>query len=331
MAAVAARMTEAGRRTPERTRSLRDALVGATDALLAARRSEGCWVDYRLPVGRSDQWVAAFVALRLLEAAPHLGMRRPAIFEAGRGVLARLREAFDRQGGIGFNAGVDPDSDSVAHLVLLGRMLGRNDRPAELMFLARHLARDGGVRTYLRDDAWGASHPCVSAVALRALAPVLDERQRSKALRYVRSSRLAAGSWPSFWWTSSLYATAQMLAALPALRAEAGDIGHARIEIAAVEGSCMEAAWQLECLRVLGCAPERQDRLADALFAAQGADGRWMPSATLRVTDRVPDPGGAVRGGDIYADDSALMTTAICVAALTRYIAGRDTSVRHDA
>jgi len=282
---------------------------GAVAYLLAARAADGRWEDYRLPVGVSDAWVTAYVALALAPEGD-AGLR------AARGAAAWLLA--NRRGSCawGYNAVAGPDADSTAHALLLLRAVGRRVPGADTAWLLARRRPCGGFATFAGPGAWGGAHPDVTPLAFRALPAGTRRRLAPRVLRYARRARHADGSWPAYWWRTRHYATYHNLLLLRAL-------GCAETHLPVVRGdetrgvhTAMDLALVL-ATAVVGMAPRALvDGLARELAALQRPDGGWAGGPNLRVTDPACERPWDEPVGRLYTDLRGLITTATALAAL---------------
>ena len=276
---------------------LHAALDAGVGHLLRAADEAGAWSDYRLPVGRSTSWVTAHVAGALHECV--------AVGAAAAGIPVALDRAEEVLGahadeGWGFNGSTGPDADSTAVAVLFlaprGHTLG-----AAANLLEAHRRPDGGYATYLTDDAWGVSHPCVTpvvALALRALGRPADVRG------YVDATAFADGTWPSYWWRGSHYSTYWNLVLLRELGVPVAPL---RPVVGAGPTTQVRSVLDLACvagitaLRMGDAGP-----LLDLLLSRQRPDGGFDGGADLRVTRSTCLRPWEQPEGELYA------TTADC-------------------
>ncbi|MCU1431974.1 MAG: hypothetical protein JWP95_1079 [Actinotalea sp.] len=303
---------------------LRDATTAAARYLVAAADAAGGWSDYLLRVGPSDQWVTAHVAgaLQLCSAA---GLSPPGTDRALQAADAVLGQPDDVVRGWGFNRAVEPDADSTALAVLFLADRGRVLTPAA-GFLARHRRPDGGYATFLTDDAWGDSHPCVTPTAALALLRIARLDDAAGVLRYVTRTRWADGTWPSYWWRACHYATYWNLTLL---RAMGQAVEPRRPVVGGRETAEIRSVLDLACLVgtmhvVLGAAAAATREVAGVLLAQQRPDGGFDGGADLRVTRATCRRPWEQAEGDLYRDDHGLLTTAMALRVLTRLVgAGR--------
>lgn len=287
------------------------------ELLLRHQHADGHWEDYHLPVGRSDAWVTAYVALRLVASG---AAREPLVDAAIGRAAAWLRRTRPYAAGWGFNGVTGPDADSTAHAVLLLRWRGgvrhgdiRSDIRSDIAWLLTCWRAAGGFATFDAADGWGAPHTCVTPLAFFAL-PVGEQRTRRAAVaRYVLATRRVDGTWPAYWWRTCCYSTYWNLrlcralgldspAVLDRVGADAGFAPRSLFDL-----SFIVAIAALE--RHPACLP-----LARTLIALQERDGGWAGSDDLRVT-RHDVPAGA-EDGTCYRDEHGLITTASAIFAL---------------
>lgn len=281
--------------------------------LCRRQHADGYWSDWALPPGESRAWTTAYVGWKLstlpADLAPASALSRAASWLAG---------AEFADGGWGYGPGTGPDADSTALALLFLGSHGRRPRSA-LPILLAHQQSDGGFATYTRawnHGAWTLSQPDVTAMVLLAL---LDEPSASEpvaaATRYLQAHRRADGLWPSYWWSSSLYATDVALAALRDDPTVTPDRVAAAVRAEAA-ATAFDLALQVSCLGRLGDV-RGAAAAGTTLTAAQLADGSWPSGPVLRLTHRhVTEPWHAADPGPLFADPHRLFATATAVAAL---------------
>jgi squalene-hopene cyclase-like protein len=325
-------------RSPNRGRTVDDAISEATEFLLRERTRGGFWQDYPLS-GTSDEWVTAYVAAVMVEL-PESHARAA----AGWG-LRLLLERLGGRDGWGWTARSGADADTTAWALRLAAVLGAP--PDERLrraraFLEEHLRADGAVATYLEPNAvlsaglparavpvsgWCAPHVCVTAVV--AGVPRIDPLTRA----FLRGAQLPDGHWQGYWWCDDEYATAFAAEALAAsgVDDDRTRVAHAArwaLERVAADGSARSAASSEPspfctalCLRILSAAgdsAEAREPIARWLVEHQANEGGWSASAYLRVPPPdVVDP--RVTPGSILLDWNAQLTTATVLAALARF------------
>lgn len=298
-----------------------DVLERGCDALLRARTQAGWWLDYPgFTEGTADEWVTAYVACACLETGdPRL---RAAAERAWSLLSARPRD------GWGWNLVQPADADSTAWALRLAQSLGRLEEPRARLastFLARHIAADGGVATYLPEShrarfpdldinpGWHHAHLCVTA-AVAGLAPLAEA-----ALACLLREQQADGTWQGYWWANPAYATAIATAALsgatePAARAATTRAARwAQTRLADDTDLRNDPFAMALLLRTALHAPAPDVALlqqaAHDLVAQQHRDGLWPGSARLHI----PNSAGQL----IEAmDRDGIFTTATVLAAL---------------
>ena len=182
-------------------------------AFLVDRQSaDGAWHDFELEPGESDAWATAYVGCCLARVAQRKIVSGLDLDQTLVPAADWLRRAMRADGGWGYNDNCPVDCDSTALAVLFLSQIGA---PAPDLCRDRLLAfqkSDGGFATFDRRDprnSWGISHHDVGPVALRALLTTLtaDDPVVLRGLAYALAGIDADGLWPSFWWTTPLYAT----------------------------------------------------------------------------------------------------------------------------
>jgi squalene-hopene/tetraprenyl-beta-curcumene cyclase len=343
-------------RYSRRVRSARTAeiaIAAAVERLLQMRNQAGWWRDFfdrarpadaehRVIGYASDEWVTAFVGAALAPA-PAEGAR-----DAADEALALLLARRDGAAGWGYHALLPADADTTTWVLRLARSLGEPERgrlAAGRDLIEGLTGPDGGVATYPEDAAaplarflgmggsyagWCAPHTCVTAAAaVLGIAPTL--------VPYLHAAQRADGSWAGHWWDDDEYATARAVEAL------AGSAAGGRAVGAAVAWCCerigrdgavrsakhggpspFATALALHAIRIGGSERDWErwrpaaDRAEGWLLEHQLEDGRWEPSARLRVpapSAREPDESPELNLS--YVDDQGAFTTATVLAALS--------------
>jgi hypothetical protein len=282
------------------------AIARGIQYLIAIQEPDGSWWDFELPVGRSDQWVTAYVGYALALA----GHRWADAHHAARRAAKWLDEHRTAPAGWGFNARTGSDADSTAFALALFEELGLPVGEVDRQFLLEHWQAGGGFSTYTTPDAWGLAHPDVTPLAFRVLGPQQQAERERQLLAYLERCRLDGGGWPSYWWRNESYATF----AVAELLGAGAVTGRPRVD--------PENPFDLACglgVAAIAGAGERDDLLA-GLLGAQRENGAWSGSPNLRVTN--PDCGRPwerpAAAGEYYEDFRATITTATAVRALIR-------------
>jgi len=297
------------------------AIAGGLAYLARAQEADGAWTDWALPPGPSRTWTTAYVGWRL-SALPRLaGLPTPDLDRAA----VWLAGAACADGGWGYAPATGPDADTTALATAFLRRRGIASPHGVARLLAHHQL-DGGFATYTRawnHGAWTNSHLEVTATAVLALSgePGVPPEALHSARRFLRQGRGADGLWPSYWWTTPLYATQ---VALACLEPDPDDLR--RRTTAAVDcptPTTFERALQILCLMHLG-AVDLVPAKAAVLAATQSPDGSFPSGAVLRVTHRhVAHPWSAADAGPTFADEARTFSTATAVAALAATTSGR--------
>ncbi|MFB3909689.1 MAG: hypothetical protein ACE15D_14940 [Candidatus Eisenbacteria bacterium] len=295
--------------------------------LRRAQASTGEWTDFWLPVGTSDAWATAFVALALESAARCLSLprsSRASALEGARKGAAWLRGRPGPRGGWGYNGVVAADCDSTAHVVSLLARLGEPVPDESIAFLLSHRTA-GGFRTYDFSDPgheWTHPSPDVTAAAIRALS---DARRLSSAdleaqwRGYLAPSRGEDGLWRGIWWVSPSYPTAMALEigsmAGCALQPDENDDGGASPAQASHQraATAFDLAWTLHA-RALVSDHQGARRCARRLLRRQQEDGGWRSAEILRVPPS--HPAASARGSIVARDARRLFATASALRAL---------------
>lgn len=296
---------------------MKPAITSALDAAVAylaeCQGTDGHWQDYHLPVGSSDAWVTGYVGLALAEC----GGDGPAHACAERAAdwLERHRPY---PAGWGYNGQTGPDADSTAFALGLLARLSRVARRGDGDWLRQCWREEGGFATYPRGDAWGEGHGDVTPAAYLALAPGDQADLRGPVLDYLQRIRHRDGSWPSYWWRTSHYATYWSLVLLrrlgwtpegapPVVRNDEIHGIHTPFDLALVTG-----------IAFLQQAPAPLvEQLAGKLLSLQRSDGAWPGGANLRVTDPTCRHPWEAAQGRLYSDIRHLITTATALRVLT--------------
>jgi hypothetical protein len=285
--------------------------------LCRRQHADGFWAEWALPPGESRAWSTAYIGWKLAGLPRDLSPA-PSLDRAAEWLgAARFAD-----GGWCYGPGTGPDADSTALAQLFLVSQGRRP-PSPLGLLLAHQQSDGGFATYTRawnHGAWTRSQPEVTATVLLALlGEAAAFEPAAAAIRYLRAQRQRDGLWPSYWWTSPLYATDVALAGLGDAIAVEPELLAAAVRDTATP-TAFELALQVSCLRRLGDAGGAAAS-ALALTARQLADGSWPSGPVLRLTHRhVTAPWQASDAGPLFPDPHRLFATATAVAALaSRY------------
>ena len=336
--------------TPAALYEIDRSITAASSFLADSRSPDGLWRDFQTLAGESCDWVTCFVAF----SARDCDSLRALVRDVLPAILRRQRP----NGGWAYNAQVPTDCDSSAWGVL-ALTSSTVWKPSFLLralaFLARH-STEGGFATYTAEDGigdfigagpdqtkgWRLAHPCVTAVATRALLQNgyrNDVRVRA-ALSALETAQEADGTWRSYWWSGHSYATAQTLRALVAARALRIDMWRRTVEgllcLQHVDGGFgddhpeSQAFATAMSLAALLTRPDPAcdaaiDRAARWLLASQRG-GSWGGAPILRIPPPMAGDASAVNyevdalgTGVAVRDQKHIFTTAACLAALIEY------------
>lgn len=317
----------------------RDRVSRSISWLLDAQSAEGWWTDFLLAPGRSDEWVTGYVAANLADARGVTGQDEAieTAIERAWSALAGRSAARDG-GGWAYNRFVPRDSDSTAWALRCALAAGRADDPqyARALDGFGEFVSGDGVATYGKADpirmfigadeersfaGWTAPHACVTAAA--AQVPQL----RPVVLEALHRMQAPDGSWSSYWWASTAYASALACRAVePTERKRVGEWGADQRTT-----SAFDLAGLLSISVDAGRSASERDARADELAQQQLPDGSFAGSALLRVPDphqRRPEDvsqwtrGGRVEGAEVV-DDRRIFTTATAVSAWARHLRSR--------
>jgi len=316
---------EKGEVTPENRRDrLRAACRTAVGNLLDLQHGAGRWEDYRLPVGSSTQWVTGFAGLALARIA---AVTDDAAARSGAEAAARrLLEHRDYAAGWGFNGRTGADADSTAVVIRLLRALELPVERRDERWLLERWRPEGGFATYEGPGYWGAVHPCVTAMAVPALAESDLEGLRGGLTAYLRRTVRPDGTWPAYWWRSHYYSTFHHLLLLRRLGMADSSVTPPALDLPSVPEtpthlSAFETAYAAGIAWLTG-EEDRADALLTGLLARQRFDGGWSGAPNLRVTE--PDcaePWESPRGR-LYADQRGVITTASVLLVLAEILGG---------
>jgi len=303
------------------SQAIEKALSAALGYIVSHQSEDGSWVDWQLPTGESDAWTTAYVGSKLVLLPDHLMARAEAEIQRGAGWL--LKHVYP-DGGWGYNASVGSDSDSTAFSILLLAAAGEDVPDCSRELLLSHQTADGGFATYLVsdvDDSWGASHPDVTPIALKAL--LSEEGRRRPAVdagvEYVMRARTTEGGWNSFWWGSPLYGTEASISFLTAAGVDWDARSTVKHLLATKTSDAFEGALLVSSLLHLNLEETEKTvlELVADLIEKQLADGSWESRPILRVTRRdCLQPWREENAGPLFSDPKRLFTSSTVLSAL---------------
>jgi squalene-hopene/tetraprenyl-beta-curcumene cyclase len=175
------------------------------------------WESFLTDNGKGKLWVSSFIACQLLSAEVSS--------EKFNAVLTSLSTVPPMQ--FAFNENTVKDGDSSTFFIQLYKL---NKQPLSEDMLASWLNfsnddgswctyRKGGVTPMLGKEpldsqGWNSNHICVASTAAVVLISHFDELLANKTINYLIATQQANGQWPSYWWTSDIYATSFAVQAL---------------------------------------------------------------------------------------------------------------------
>lgn len=289
------------------------ALSKGVQYLLDQQKPDGSWQDYQLPVGVADAWITGYVGLSLASLARIDGTCAAEL--AVNRAAAWLADTRPYAAGWGYNGSTGPDADSTALALRLLAIAGFAHGRADETWLIDRWRPGGGVATFPRSDAWGVPHPDVTAVAFLAFPEIIMAALRDELSRYLDRTRQPDGTWPSYWWRSSHYATynvgllirqLELLVELPVLVVD--------------ERETHRIATDLDLILATGIATLLEisvaNHLVELVCRRQARDGHWAGGPNLRVTDPICFEPWLRPDGRLYTDLHGLITTATAVKVL---------------
>jgi hypothetical protein len=307
-----------------------DPLSHAVRYLLRNQHPTGSWTDFWLPVGTSDAWATAFVAISLLDAVQTQKLPSTLAKRASNAVIQAASWLLKHQrlnGGWGYNGSVPPDADSTAFAVTLLCRLGMGAPEDALRFLHLHREDARGYRTYRisnPDHLWTKASPDITASVLNALydAGEFSQTELKEAWeRMLHPLQEESGIWTGFWWRTHHYTTGLCLeawekAGYPPIRFPVSD---------SVPADCpFDLAWSIRAdLCRWNAQPFYssilQKQLHESLRALsedQESDGGWKTAKILYVPPSQSDRTG--RKPVLSEDSRRLFTTASVLSAFAK-------------
>lgn len=322
------------RRVRAQTRELHEACQLALEAVLAAQRSDGSWIDFDLPgAGPSDAWVTAHVGLQL--ATMRREWAAAAIGRPLEAAVAFLRSKWRH--GWGYSDLAPLDADSTAHALLFFHAVQSDPPRSTITALLRFQRPDGGFATYLQDSGgtlpenWCRSHPGVTPVAIQALSAYGQDLHLSdsvlRVLRRFDRDRDANHPWPAFWWNLKWYTAAAWCRAIESLGGTPTELHWPEDLSSSLDGNHdLDAALLLEVAIYLGRL-ELASEVADRLTVRQLESGLWPPQPALRQPPRGVDRPWEVHDPrDAHADVFGVYSSATILNRLAKFDALRQVS-----
>jgi hypothetical protein len=289
------------------------AIAAAVWFLLRSQDEDGYWRDYQLPPGRSEAWTTACVGCALVAASRYAPVGEAALDHAAAALLAARRPE-----GWGFNRKTACDADTTSWALWLLSQLGALDGISTEATLGLYVTPTHRVRTFASVDrfgSWALENDEVAPIAGLALLAA-QERRLVEGIRAAVLDAWAQERWRPFWWYGRAYVCAQSLEFLSGSGGIPDDLTRderGRLAQSATPGSTFEAAQQLTAAVHL-LAMRDIWRLGQSVLDSQCEDGGWPPSPVLLVPDQ-REPSRS----SVHSDDRRLLTTAVSLAALTRW------------
>ena len=292
-----------------------DVITKACNYLLRAQQPDGLWVDYELPVGRSDEWVSAFAGLALIEAT-NIGAinARPELTCAAIALTKRQRTT----GGWGYNHFCKADTDSTSFVCQFFSHLGWGFDPISILFIEDHWQASAGCfSTYKGPLAWGSGHLDVTPYALLSISDEIKKKILPVFLGKLESHRDFGRGWKSYWWRNSLYSSLITLELLKKLECISivlpftdfkGYTSLDAFDIACLVGIAYYANWE----KLI------KQSYVSQLIVSQLPNGSWKGSPQLRVTDPGCYEPWVNPIGECYTDINSVITTSLAIRALIR-------------
>jgi hypothetical protein len=267
------------------------------EALLAAQRYDGAWVDYDIPgLGESDTWVTAHIGLKL--ATLPEGLKSKRLLRALESAASFLEGKWRH--GWGYNDNAPVDADTTAHTLLFLEEVGVKPPPSTISALLGFQRPNGGFATYdrFRDpsmpESWCIPHPDVTPLVLRALLPFQDDcavaEAVKKATQRMEADRTPDETWPAFWWILCWYTTAAWMETWHKLRSYHPTLkDFPSLNLGQTQNSFYGCTSNLDKALLLECALYAgdltlADQIGSRLVKAQLPNGLWPVELALCQT-----------------------------------------------
>ena len=291
-----------------RSSTVRDHIDRAVDYLVDLQLSDGAWNDYRLPVGKSTQWVTGFIGLALAKIAVTTDYSKAKTAAGKAAQWLSMNRTY--AAGWGYNETTGADTDSTAFVLRLFRTVGYPIERKDEKFLLQKWQSGGGFATYDEPKYWGSVHPCVTATSFLALNAD-DQRELLPELNsYLSRTVQSDGTWPAYWWRNHLYSTYHHLVLLRQLDLS-NKFGYpAKKTILRSNSSAFELAFAVGIEFFRDASSSYAEMLLNQLLQHQRADGRWLGGYNLRVTDSNCAHPWVDPKGELYQDIFGGLTTA---------------------
>ncbi|MFX0208562.1 MAG: prenyltransferase/squalene oxidase repeat-containing protein [Candidatus Hodarchaeota archaeon] len=309
-----------------------------TDYILGMKETDGCWVDFILPHGMSDEWVTAYTTAALSKS--------PSLHHHLKVSIKWLQERFRPSEGWGYNRNTPTDADSTALAFLaLHRMNVPLPEDAHTTLL-RYRLPNGGYSTYLNEDldymqGVGPIEIIAGVLLTQLEAGLIEPSIIYESVTYLVSQKRGDGGWNSFWWKDDLFATCRVLNALNAfIRFATLDRQTTQIPDTIIQ-SAINAVKDMNLIFYHQTIPNepfimglylsslletqdhinypRIDRILYNLYKQQQKDGRWL-SVPIKRIKRTKVFSSGVRSDFVFhLDPKCLITTITVIMGLKAY------------
>ena len=291
-----------------RDQVLRDHIDRAVNYLVDLQLSDGAWNDYQLPVGRSTQWVTAFIGLALANIG--VTVHHPQAQKAAEKAAKWLLENRTYAAGWGYNETTGVDADSTAFALRLLRAMGYPIERKDELCLLQKWRPGGGFATYDGPENWGSVHPCVTAMGFLALNAEDQERLFPELCNYLSRTAQPDGTWPAYWWRNHLYSTYHHLILLRRLGLSHTFGNPVQQTTLRSTPSAFELAFAVGIESFRDVSSTYTKMLLTQLLNQQKPDGRWPGGYNLRVTAPTCAYPWEAPEGELYQDIFGGITSA---------------------
>lgn len=304
------------------------------------------WSDFITPIGESNEWVSAYVAMAL--------GRDNSVFIKNKEIVARLCKKQRHNGGWAYNSRAPADTDSTS--ITLALLAGYNDLPNKNCkraknFILKHQQSNGGIATFrstyqlrllmrafnVSFKGWLQSHECVTATALDALIRAgikNDDPVILSGVEYLCNSvDSKTGLWRSYWWQGPYYSSSAAIRLFRSLKQAPPQHNQRMLSLISMQlengswglspgcvGSAFSSALAIDMLKEASNENEIscRKRGLNWLLEIQEDNGSWQAKPVLRIphpndthpTDTVMWRVNGLGTGVLIQDQNRLFTTA---------------------
>jgi hypothetical protein len=290
-------------------------LEKAKTAMFGSLTNKEKWIDFNLPVGKSDVWVSSFILFHLRNGK--LTKEQKSEYVSVQNWLVKQLKL----NGWGYNSLTPADTDSTC-LALLTCEISREKAIQVLRYLDEHCKLENGFSTYSNEvykGKWSEAADDVSPYVLLAKKR-WGEKMDEQDLLFIRKNQHAKGSWKSYWWATDLYAIYGYLQFQN--NAVCYDLEKTKEYLNNyVPSNNFERALLILCLIEIKSV-KSLDQLIKKMLDDQLDSGLWEGSAILKLPDAsIDDPENRINGTRLFKDENGLFTSAIIINALENYVA----------